>query len=78
MFVCYHDLVGGICGRGRRDEQQLYEVIEDMRDFEMLFAIGKADSQALSEEWWNDTPPQSQTLSLRLAAARAGQSAPQA
>jgi len=53
MLVCYHDLIGGITNRGRH-KQQLFDVVTDMRDFDMLAALSKADSQALSDEWWDD------------------------
>lgn len=53
MLVCYHDLIGGITNRGRH-EQQLFDIVTDMHDFDMLAALGKADSQSLDDEWWND------------------------
>jgi hypothetical protein len=52
-LVCYHDLVGDVLGRGR-DRQQVVDVADNVRELEMLFAIGKADATALSETWWNE------------------------
>lgn len=52
-LVCYHDLVGEVLGKGR-DEQQIIDVVDDERELDMLFALGKADATALVEEWWNE------------------------
>lgn len=72
MLVCYHDLVGDIIGTGRdfearRDENQLYAVIIDQRDVDMLIAIGKADVTAVNPSWWN----QSEACALRERAVKA-------
>ena len=50
-LVCYHDLVGDVLGRGR-DERQLVDVADDKDELDMLFALGKADVTALSDQWW--------------------------
>lgn len=52
-LVCYHDLVGDVLGRGR-DEQQILNVVENVEELDMLFAIGRADVAALSPRWWNE------------------------
>jgi hypothetical protein len=52
-LICYHDLVGDVLGRGR-DEQQIVDVVDDVEELDMLFALGKADATALVEHWWND------------------------
>lgn len=52
MLVAYHDLVGDIIGRGR-NEEQLFEIITDERDLDMLIAIGKADVLAINRGWWD-------------------------
>lgn len=52
MLVCYHDLIGDITGRGR-DEQQLFDIIMDERDLDMLIALAKADVQAIRDQWWD-------------------------
>lgn len=54
MLVCYHDLVGDITGKGR-DEQQLFDIINDERDLDMLIAIAKADVSAIHDQWWNES-----------------------
>ena len=66
MLVCYHDLVGDIIGRGR-DEDQLFDVITDERDLDMLIAIGKADVLAINPAWWD----QSEVNALRKRAVKA-------
>lgn len=53
MLVCYHDLVGDIIGKGR-DEDQLFDIITDERDLDMLIAIAKADVQAIHDQWWDE------------------------
>lgn len=52
-LVCYHDLVGDVLGKGR-DEQQIVDVADDEEELDMLFAVGKADTTALAEHWWNE------------------------
>jgi len=49
-LVCYHDLVGDICGRGRK-RQQLIDIADDSRDVDMLVAIGHADALSVREAW---------------------------
>lgn len=49
-LVCYHDLVGDICGRGRK-RQQLIDIADDSRDVDMLVAIGHADALSVRETW---------------------------
>lgn len=52
-LVCYHDLVGDVLGKGR-DERQIIDVVDDKKELDMLFALGKADATVLSEHWWAD------------------------
>ena len=52
-LVCYHDLVGDVLGRGR-DEQQILDVVDDVEELDMLFAIGRADVTALTPRWWDE------------------------
>jgi len=52
-LVCYHDLVGDVLGRGR-DEQQILDVVDDVEELDMLFAIARADVSALVPRWWNE------------------------
>ncbi len=46
MLVCYHDLIGDICGKDR-DRDQIIDVIDDITDFDMLSVISKADIASL-------------------------------
>ncbi|MFC1603387.1 DarT ssDNA thymidine ADP-ribosyltransferase family protein [Planctomycetota bacterium] len=46
MLVCYHDLIGDICGKDR-DRDQIMDVIDDITDFDMLSVISKADVASL-------------------------------
>lgn len=52
-LVCYHDLVGDVLGQGR-DEQQILDVVDDVAELDMLFAIAKADVNALVPRWWDE------------------------
>jgi len=45
-LVCYHDLIGDICGKDR-DRDQIIDVIDDIKDFDMLSVISKADVASL-------------------------------
>jgi hypothetical protein len=51
-LVCYHDLIGDIIGKGRREEQ-LFEIIDDTRELNMLVALAKADVMAVRGQWWD-------------------------
>lgn len=57
-LVCYHDLVGDVLGRGR-DEQQIIDIVASKSELDMLFALGRADIEALSETWWDDDDAES-------------------
>lgn len=46
MLVCYHDLIGDICGNDR-DREQIMDVIDNIKDFDMLSVISKADVASL-------------------------------
>lgn len=52
-LVCYHDIIGGIIGRGRRAEE-LEEIIEDETELNMLIALCKADIRAVNFGWCDD------------------------
>ena len=58
-LVVYHDLVGGILFSGRRLEE-LLGLFETRREFEMLMAIGRADSVAINPAW--DHNPEREAL----------------
>ena len=50
ILVTYDDLIGDIVARGR-DEKQLFDVIEDENDLNMLVAIAKADMNSINPFW---------------------------
>ncbi|WP_459676130.1 DUF4433 domain-containing protein [Acidisoma sp. 7E03] len=52
-LICYHDLVGDVLGQGR-DEQQIFDVVDDVEELNMLFAIARADVSALVPRWWEE------------------------
>ena len=52
-LVCYHDLVGDVLGRDR-NEQQILDVVDDLEELAMLFAMCRADVMALVPRWWNE------------------------
>lgn len=52
-LVCYHDLIGDVLGQGR-DEQQILDVVDDVGELDMLFALSRADVTALVPGWWNE------------------------
>ena len=51
-LVCYHDLVGDVLGG--RDKKQILDVVDNVEELDMLFAIGRADVTALNPRWWNE------------------------
>jgi hypothetical protein len=50
LLVTYHDLIGEIFGHGR-NKQQLFDIIEEESDFDMLSALNLADVTALNFMW---------------------------
>ncbi|WP_199452427.1 MULTISPECIES: DarT ssDNA thymidine ADP-ribosyltransferase family protein [unclassified Marinobacter] len=50
ILVTYDDLIGDIVARGR-NENQLFDVIEDENDLNMLVAIAKADMNSINPFW---------------------------
>jgi HD superfamily phosphodiesterase len=49
-LVCYHDLVGDIVAKGRREEE-LKQIVCDEHELDMLIAISKADMKAINPSW---------------------------
>lgn len=49
-LVCYHDLVGDIVAKGRREEE-LKEIVCDENELNMLIAISKADMKSIEPSW---------------------------
>ena len=53
MLVVYHDIIGECMTRGR-DKKQISNLIENIDDFEMLYAISAADATAIKPEWGSE------------------------
>ncbi|OPY16697.1 MAG: HD domain protein [Methanomethylovorans sp. PtaU1.Bin073] len=49
-LVCYHDLVGDIVTKGRREEE-LKQIVCDENELNMLIAISKADMKSIDPSW---------------------------
>jgi hypothetical protein len=45
-LVCYHDLIGDILSKGRRIDE-LFDIIDDIGELNMLIALAKADMQSI-------------------------------
>jgi len=58
LLVVYHDLIGDIVGNGR-SRKELFDIIQDENEFNMLIAISLADVLAIKPDWYIDI-----TLSL--------------
>jgi hypothetical protein len=52
-LVVYHDIVGGILFSGRRLDE-LLDIFQTRREFEMLMGLGRADSVAINPAWNHD------------------------
>lgn len=50
LLVAYHDLIGEIFGKGR-DKQQLFDIINHEKEFDMLSCINLADVSAINSSW---------------------------
>lgn len=50
LLVTYHDLIGEIFGKGR-DKKQLFDIIQDINEFEMLATLNYADVKAIEIAW---------------------------
>lgn len=51
-LVCYHDLIGGIIGHGRRVEE-LEAIIDDENELALLSALCKADIICVNPDWYD-------------------------
>lgn len=49
-LVCYHDLIGDIVAKGRREEE-LKQIVCDEHELDMLIAISKADMKSINASW---------------------------
>jgi HD-GYP domain-containing protein (c-di-GMP phosphodiesterase class II) len=50
LLVIYHDLIGEIFGHGR-NKQQLFDIVKEESDFDMLSALNLADVTVLNPGW---------------------------
>lgn len=51
LLVAYHDLIGDILCRGRNKEE-LFRIIENEQELEMLIALSLADISAINYNWY--------------------------
>jgi UTP:GlnB (protein PII) uridylyltransferase len=51
LLVAYHDLIGEIIGKGR-DIQQLFKVVKNEKELEMLACLNRADITAIGNFGW--------------------------
>ena len=49
-LVTYDDLIGDIVAKDR-NEEQLFDIINNQNDLQMLIALSKADMYAINPEW---------------------------
>lgn len=50
LLVVYHDLIGDIVGNGR-SQKELFDIIQDENELNMLIAISLADVLAIRHDW---------------------------
>lgn len=50
MLVVYDDLIGDIIANGR-DKSQLFQMVKNKTDVDLLISLGKADMGAINEQW---------------------------
>ncbi|PHR85442.1 MAG: hypothetical protein COA59_00300 [Colwellia sp.] len=53
MLVVYDDLIGDISANGR-DKCQLFKIVKNRIDVDLLISLGKADMGAIKKEWVTD------------------------
>ena len=53
LLVVYHDLIGDIVGNGR-SKKELFDIIQDENELNMLIAISLADVLAINPNWYMD------------------------
>jgi UTP:GlnB (protein PII) uridylyltransferase len=51
LLVVYHDLIGDIVGNGR-SKKELFDIIQDENELNMLIAISLADVLAIRPDWY--------------------------
>jgi hypothetical protein len=61
MLVIYDDLVGDISTNGR-DKNQLFQVVKNKTDVDLLISLGKADMGAINESWVTDNSEKIEAL----------------
>lgn len=53
LLVAYHDLIGEIFGKGR-DKKQLFNLLKDEKEFDMLNCLSYADVLSFNNGWYID------------------------
>jgi len=61
ILVVYDDLVGDIVANGR-DKKQLFKIVRNKTDVDLLISIGKSDMRAINEKWFTDNIEKIETL----------------
>ncbi|OQQ07836.1 hypothetical protein BK411_10785 [Vibrio splendidus] len=61
ILVVYDDLVGDIVANGR-DKHQLFEIVKNKTDVDLLISIGKSDMGAINAKWVEDHSESIETL----------------
>jgi hypothetical protein len=51
LLVAYHDLIGEIFGKGR-DKKQLFNLLKDEKEFDMLNCLSYADVLSFNNNWY--------------------------
>lgn len=61
MLVIYDDLVGDVAANGR-DKNQLFQVVKNKTDVDLLISLGKADMGSINESWVIDNSEKIEAL----------------
>lgn len=61
MLVVYDDLVGDVVANGR-DKNQLFKIVENKTDVDLLISLGKSDMGAINQKWVTDNTEKIETL----------------
>jgi hypothetical protein len=63
ILVVYDDLIGDIAANGR-DKNQLFQIVKNKTDVDLLISLGKADMGAINELWVTDNSEKIEALRL--------------
>ncbi|OBT29324.1 hypothetical protein A9263_04505 [Vibrio cyclitrophicus] len=61
MLVVYDDLIGDIVANGR-DKNQLFQIVKNKTDVDLLISIGKSDMEAINIKWVEEQSESIETL----------------